>query len=188
LAVAILVLIPGQSRWLLGLELVTVGVSTLIVDVIMELRTGHSARFLLGGSRPLHNTGLALLVVCGVTVVAGGQGGLFWLPAAVLVLLAGVFFGAWRLMLGIVEEEAAAEVKLAAAGDNKSTPGKGGFRYSSSPAHVCSRMRRGEIRKPVRRTTIARLQTGIRFNRLTYCDVPAVCDLSEVDGLAPRGA
>jgi hypothetical protein len=105
LVVALVLLMPAQPNGLLGAELALVGGAMLVYTLVLEHRTVHRVGFMLTGGRVMGNVGYALVFVAGLSVAAGRLGGLLWLPAAVLLLFAFAFLSAWRLMLGLAEED-----------------------------------------------------------------------------------
>jgi hypothetical protein len=111
LATSTVVLIPGQARGALSLELVVLGLG--IVAVIYVLQRGAAAqavepgkpgpprgsltfRRVVGLSAPL------LFAIAGFTLGTTTGGGLYWWPAAVVVSYLGALFNAWILLIEIL--------------------------------------------------------------------------------------
>ncbi|MFC1405569.1 MULTISPECIES: hypothetical protein [Streptacidiphilus] len=105
---SILLMVPGQPSWVLGLELTVLAAAAGTVLIVVGRdkaagadRADHSAtaRFLrlLDHSSPNLLTVLFLLTG-GATVLAGHGGGLYWLvPSAVVALVGGVI-NAWLFL------------------------------------------------------------------------------------------
>ncbi len=105
LIVAILVLIPGQGRWWLGVELLVFG---LVLVAISARLQGQTIRRLPAGQRRhwlLHlapiNLGTATILVTGASLLLARGGGLFWLVPTVLSYLLNALFNAWALTVQI---------------------------------------------------------------------------------------
>lgn len=104
LAAGIAVLVPGQSRLALGVELVVAGV-LVGGSAIPPLHRGR-----VDPASPLHwlllpaaivLTPAAALVVAGIGVATGAGGGLFWLAGAMAVGIAGAVLNSWVLLVEI---------------------------------------------------------------------------------------
>jgi hypothetical protein len=103
LIVSILLVIPGQPAWVLGAELVTFGVAAAVALVIVgrgkktpgEGTEGRLARVLDAVSPNLLTT--VLIEIAGATLLAGG-GGLYWLVPAVILALFGGVVNAWLFL------------------------------------------------------------------------------------------
>jgi hypothetical protein len=103
LVVAILILIPGQPRAVLGSELLCLAAALAAVSVRLQ---GQTLRRLPPGRRirwvvrmlPV-NLGTAAIVVTGVSLIAGSGGGLYWLPVTVLVYFLRSALNAWILVV-----------------------------------------------------------------------------------------
>jgi modulator of FtsH protease len=94
LLTTIFIAIPGQSPWLLGLELVATGLLTGILSLIVreQPRTEdeHRAARLYQLVPPSLVT-TVLLLAAGLSLLAGGGGGLYWVvPAVLAAFLLGV--------------------------------------------------------------------------------------------------
>jgi hypothetical protein len=105
LATAVFVLVPGQTRTALGLELVATGLLLLGLVGWLRIRQRRPSTV------PAHTvvvpvaivalTG-APLVVAGATLVAGAGGGLYWTVPALLTGFAGAVVNAWVLLVEIL--------------------------------------------------------------------------------------
>ena len=107
LVVAILILIPGQSRVALGIELVSLAVVLAAISVglqrqtICQLQPGQRTRWAL---RTLpYNVGTAALIVSGISLIASTGGGLYWLVATVLIYFLWSARNAWVLVVEAAE-------------------------------------------------------------------------------------
>jgi hypothetical protein len=106
LVASILLLTPGQPRWVLGTELTSLAVIGGLILAIAgrgkQTPTGEEesrlAR-LLDRSSPNLLTALFTLVA-GVTLLAGHGGGLYWLVPAVVFALVGGTLNAWWFLVG----------------------------------------------------------------------------------------
>ncbi len=93
LIVTLLVIVPGQPRRVLAGELVAAGLVTGAVALLIDLRSGRSAeesragRILVRIAPTLVSYGS--VTVAGITLLAAGGGGLYWLIPAVLTALIG---------------------------------------------------------------------------------------------------
>jgi modulator of FtsH protease len=105
LVTAVLVLVPGQTRTALGVELAATGLVLLGLDGWLRTRQRRSR------TAPAYTvvvpvvivalTG-APLVVAGGTLVAGAGGGLYWTVPALLAGFAGAVVNAWVLLVEIL--------------------------------------------------------------------------------------
>jgi modulator of FtsH protease len=106
LVAAILVVTPRQADWALGTELIVLGIiagATLIllgrgrtdIDASPESRLARTL------DRTSPNLGTSLLTeIAGVTLIIGG-GGLYWLVPALILALVGGALNAWLLLVGL---------------------------------------------------------------------------------------
>jgi hypothetical protein len=107
LVLAILILIPGQPRAALGIELLCLAAT---VGAVSGRLQGRTIRLLQPGRR-MHwaagmlpvNLGTAAIAVAGVSLIVGGGGGLYWLPATVLVYFLRSALDAWILVVEAAE-------------------------------------------------------------------------------------
>ena len=106
LVAAILVVTPRQADWALGTELILLGViagAALILvgrgpvdsDASPESRLART----LDRTSPSLSTSL-LTEIAGVTLITGG-GGLYWLVPALILALVGGALNAWLLLVGL---------------------------------------------------------------------------------------
>ncbi|HUJ05889.1 MAG TPA: hypothetical protein VLX31_07250 [Streptosporangiaceae bacterium] len=105
LLVSIFVLVPGQGRTALGAEIL--GLGLVLAGLMLPRRLGLPR----DADDPLIWTLVPILVItagtvpmiaAGISVLAGGGGGLYWLVAEVVLALAGAIVNAWILLVEIV--------------------------------------------------------------------------------------
>jgi hypothetical protein len=106
LVAAILVVTPNQADWALGTELIILGVLAGAALILvgrgrMDVDASPESRLARTLDRTTPNLPTCLLTeIAGVTLIAGG-GGLYWLvPAVVLALVSGTL-NAWLLLVQI---------------------------------------------------------------------------------------
>ena len=107
LGIAITITAPGQASWVVGTELMAVGVLAAVVIARNERRKQRSssgtdadsrlAQFLDHNSPNLLTT--ALTAIAGLTLVIGHGGGLYWAIPAVFFALVGGVVNAWLLLI-----------------------------------------------------------------------------------------
>ena len=108
LTTSLLLLVPGQSTTIAGVEMLAVGLATwgwvgaiqLLrlkgwPEMAPDLRRAFVLRVALGQVATLP------FVVAGVTVLTGGLGGLYWLAAGMLFSILVALFDAWVLLIEI---------------------------------------------------------------------------------------
>jgi hypothetical protein len=106
LVAGILIVAPGQPDWALGAELIVLGVVAAValilvgrvrvdVDATAESRLART----LDRRSPTFGTSL-LTEIAGVTLIVGG-GGLYWLVPALILALVGGMLNAWLLLVRI---------------------------------------------------------------------------------------
>jgi modulator of FtsH protease len=106
LVTAVLVVVPGQARLALGLELIGLGVVVGAGQLYLDLASAHTEedtmwRRLAGRVFPaLLNCGC--LAVAGATYIAQAGGGLYWLVPSVLVALVFGLLNVWVLLVEIL--------------------------------------------------------------------------------------
>ena len=111
LAVATVVLIPGQRRDVLSAELIVLACGLFAIIVFLQRdaitqpddagRPGPPPGSL--AIRRAFGLGAAVLIaVAGVTLAAKAGGGLYWLPPAILAAYAGSLTDAWILLIEIL--------------------------------------------------------------------------------------
>jgi modulator of FtsH protease len=104
------VLVPGQSRDALAVEMLLVAAGTAVV--LARLQQGAAAAVRAPGSPSPRSTvvfrrlvgfgATALLALAGATLLAGAGGGLYWWPAAVVIAYFGALTDAWVLIVEIL--------------------------------------------------------------------------------------
>jgi hypothetical protein len=111
LAVATVVLIPGQRKDVLSAELILLAGALFAVILFMQRdavtqptdpgRPGPPRGSL--ALRRVFGLGAAVLIaLAGITLAAEAGGGLYWLPAAILAAYAGSLSNAWILIIEIL--------------------------------------------------------------------------------------
>ena len=111
LVTATAVLIPEQSREVVGVELVVIGLFTTFS--VLRLQAGVHADVVARGdrgptrasivSRRILGLGsVVLIVAAGVLVLAETGGGLYWWPAAIVIAYLGAIVNAWVLLVEIL--------------------------------------------------------------------------------------
>jgi len=104
LVLAIFALVPGQSRQALGAEVLGLGLiggSYLLIKRLRLPRKEHEplkwttvpAAIIFASSLPM--------VAAGISLLAGGGGGLYWLVAEIVLAFVGVITNAWILLVEI---------------------------------------------------------------------------------------
>jgi len=110
LLASILLAIPGQSMQLLGGEFLLLaalrGVA-LVFTGRARKKPGRQTRLnrLFGYTSPALIT-LLLVVICGLTLIAGRVSGLYWLVAAIILALVGGVANAWIFLVADPDVEA----------------------------------------------------------------------------------
>jgi len=100
LILAVLISIPGQETWLLGVEVVVLALATgaglfILGRQAREGATGHSiAEVVL----PTTTTSV-LLLAAGLVLLLGDSAGIYVLVPAVIVALTGGVIGAWLFLI-----------------------------------------------------------------------------------------
>jgi hypothetical protein len=101
-----LVLIPAQPSWLLGGEVIVVGLVMSIAPIIVQARTWRSrseATAVERATRAVMSVGFALaFVIGGASLLFGSGAGLFWIAAGDIACLIAVVFNSWVLMVEIM--------------------------------------------------------------------------------------
>jgi modulator of FtsH protease len=104
LALSLVALAPTDSRVGLGLEILVVAVAGWLGVVLIQARTGEDATVRAHRRNAVVLAQLATLpfIVCGVSVLTEGGGGLYWMQAGVILsLLVGLGNG-WVLLVEIL--------------------------------------------------------------------------------------
>jgi hypothetical protein len=103
LLVASFGLIPGQPRLALGTEILAVAVLTWLYPMVLQKRAvvpNAPLRWTL--TRVVtHQTGTVPLLVCGVSLLVGAGGGLYWLAAGALLSFIAAIVNSWVLLIEI---------------------------------------------------------------------------------------
>jgi hypothetical protein len=99
-------LVPDQPLRLLGLEVLAIGVVTLLVPLVIQLRSLGAAEGLPAATRLARAAGSAvpslLFIAAGLLFLSGWTAGLYWVAAGVIAsLVAGVWNG-WVLLIEIL--------------------------------------------------------------------------------------
>jgi modulator of FtsH protease len=111
LAVATVVLIPGQRKDLLSAELILLAGGLFAVILFLQRDAVAQAvdpdrpappRVSLAIRRVLGLGTAVLIALAGITLAAEAGGGLYWLPAAILAAYAGSLTNAWILIIEIL--------------------------------------------------------------------------------------
>lgn len=99
-------LIPGQAAVVFGGEILAVGIVTLLVSIFNQVQ---SVGFTEGVSVPkkimraMVNAATTFpVIIGGIMLVLGFDGGLYWVAAGVLVSLAAGVWNAWILLIEIM--------------------------------------------------------------------------------------
>ena len=104
LLLSLFLLAPGQSRTVLGTEILALG--AVMAGMLLAMRMGLHR----GPSEPLAWTVVPVtiilaatipVIVAGSTLLAGAGGGLYWLLPALVLGFAGAVFSAWILLIEI---------------------------------------------------------------------------------------
>ena len=108
LVLALLVLIPGQPAYALGIELIAGGLALLVNSVRLQMRT---LRGLAASRRKrwlprilLLNLGTVLVLFAGLSLILQRFGGLFWLVPTTLIYFLWSLNNAWLLVVQVAEE------------------------------------------------------------------------------------
>lgn len=108
LVLSIILLIPGQSRLLLGAELILLGATLAGVSVFLHRQTFQrieAGRRMRWGARvAVFHVGTLAIPSAGVSLVLNRYGGLFWLVITVLIYFLWSTINAWTLVVQAVEE------------------------------------------------------------------------------------
>ena len=100
-----LLLIPGQSQILVGIELLVVGLIVWItatrLDVMILLKKEPQYRSSYMLNMALTQFALLPYIVAGIIVLTRGAGGLYWLVPAVIISFIKALLDAWVLLVEI---------------------------------------------------------------------------------------
>jgi hypothetical protein len=105
LVAAILVVTPRQADWALGTELIVLGViagaALILVGRGVDIDASPDSRLARTLDRTSPTLATSLLTeIAGVTLIVGG-GGLYWLVPAIILALVGGALNAWLLLVGL---------------------------------------------------------------------------------------
>jgi hypothetical protein len=103
LLVASLGLIPGQSRMVLGAEILAVAAPVWIFPMVLQKRAvvpNAPLRWTLTRA-VTHQMGTVPLLVCGVSLLINAGGGLYWLVAGALLSFIAAIVNSWVLLIEI---------------------------------------------------------------------------------------
>jgi modulator of FtsH protease len=111
LVTATAVLMPGQGREAVGVELIVLG--ALVIAAVLRLQAGSRADVVERGDRGPTEASVvsrrvigigsaALVVIAGALLLAEAGGGLYWWPAAIVVAYLGALVNAWVLLVEIL--------------------------------------------------------------------------------------
>jgi hypothetical protein len=102
---ASLCLVPGQSKNLLGAELVVVGIAAWIMITVTQRAHSRGNPYINRSQKLLHGVLAELsaipIAVCGVSLLCSRGGGLYWLVPAVIISFASALLDAWVLLIEI---------------------------------------------------------------------------------------
>ncbi len=105
LVVGLLLLVPGQTASLLGIEILLIGLLAWGAVTAIDLRNWRSVeddyRRLLLQSLAINQLALIPYTLAGVTLLWQGFGGLYWLAPALLVFFAKAILDSWVLLVEI---------------------------------------------------------------------------------------
>jgi len=104
LLLSVIMLVPGQGSTLLGAEILVLGVVLTAVLLPKRLRIPRNkAEPLTWTITPILivTAGTLPMVIAGISVLAGGGGGLYWLVPEVILGFVGAILNAWILLVEI---------------------------------------------------------------------------------------
>ena len=100
-----LLLIPGQSQTLVGIELLVVGLIVWItatrLDIMILLKKEPQYRSSYMFNMALTQSALLPYIVAGIIVLTRGAGGLYWLVPAIIISFIKAILDAWVLLVEI---------------------------------------------------------------------------------------
>jgi hypothetical protein len=101
-----LILVPEQSRVLLGTAILATGIVMVVAPIVIQLRTWSLRTDVTPVERTVRfaaSAGLGLMfVVGGALVTAGAHGALVWLAIGDIACIVAVVLSAWILMIEIL--------------------------------------------------------------------------------------
>ena len=105
LVVCSLLLIPGQSLNVIGIEILVSGIAIWMTitlsDVSIWRKTSTQYRGLYLRLIVINQMALLSYIITGVTVLSNGVSGLYWLAPAVILSMIMAIFNAWVLLVEI---------------------------------------------------------------------------------------
>jgi hypothetical protein len=106
LVAAVLVVVPGQARIALGLELIATGLVLGGAQVYLDLTTERTdeetvARRMIGRIFPAYIS-CGCLVIAGATLIGQAGGGLYWLVPSIISAVAFGLANVWVLLVEIL--------------------------------------------------------------------------------------
>lgn len=108
LMVSLAVLIPGQSRQLLGLELVAGGLLVFFMSLRNQVRTlgliEASGRGRWARRNLVLNAATTAIIIAGLTLLLDRFGGLYWLLVTIAIYVPWAIINAWVLVVGVGRE------------------------------------------------------------------------------------
>jgi len=105
LVISILILVPGQSRPVLGAELLVCAVPVWLATTYGYVRVGRAkeqSRFAYGADLTIAQLAVVPIVCAGASVIAGAGGGLYWLVPALVFVFVSAGVKAWVLLVEVM--------------------------------------------------------------------------------------
>jgi hypothetical protein len=107
LVVSTLALVPGQPRWVLGAELLAVGIAVWSILTAIQVRALRAPipgqpRYMPVVSLVTYQAATLPFVVAGVSLLLRAGGGLYWLVPGVVFSLVVAVINAWVLLIEVV--------------------------------------------------------------------------------------
>jgi hypothetical protein len=103
LVLSIILLIPGQNRFILGIELIVLGAVVAGITVFLQrqtlMRIGRGRRVRWGARAAILHVGTLAIFIAGSGLMLGRFGGLYWLALTVLIYIMWSFMNAWMLVV-----------------------------------------------------------------------------------------
>jgi modulator of FtsH protease len=104
LIMSVLVLVPGESRQALGAQLVALGViggGYLLIQRLRVPRKKDDPLMWMITPLAVIVAGTVPMIPAGISLLAGGGGGLYWLTAGTILAIVGAIVNAWILLVEI---------------------------------------------------------------------------------------
>jgi modulator of FtsH protease len=106
---SILMLIPGQEQAILGIELIVLGLGSLVVATTLQHRTlsllAVPLRRRWMARIVFLDSGSTCEVIGGFSLLLGYGGGLYWLVPTIFICLVWGLLASWQLIVMLPEEE-----------------------------------------------------------------------------------